>query len=120
MLYTVVIFGENVYCSVVFVIIVGVSVFWVMWSELLLTQPTSGGAVTAVTICCENGVEVSHPLNGSQFTVFGQADHADPLDGWRSQKRVMSRLIQVRQLQTNESGFAISAINKYILGIKYL
>ena len=31
---------------------------------------------------------------------FGHAGHADPLDGWRccSQKRVMSRPIQVRQL----------------------
>ena len=52
---------------------------------------------------------------------FGQAGHADPVDSWRcsSQKRVMSRLIQVRQLQTNKSGFAISAINKYMLGSRY-
>ena len=37
------------------------------------------------------------PAMGARFTVFG---HADPLDGWRccSQKRVMSRPIQVRQL----------------------
>ena len=35
---------------------------------------------------------------GSDF--FGHAGHADPLDGWRccSQKWVMSRPIQVRQL----------------------
>ena len=40
------------------------------------------------------------PAMGSRFTVFGHAGHADPLDGWRccSQKRVMSRPIQVRQL----------------------
>ena len=48
-LYTVVISGEHVYCSVVFVIIGGVSVFCVMWSEWLMTQPPSGEAVTAVT-----------------------------------------------------------------------
>ena len=37
---------------------------------------------------------------GARFTIFGHAGHADPLDGWRccSQKRVMSRPIQVRQL----------------------
>ena len=34
------------------------------------------------------------------YRFFGHAGHADPLDGWRScsQKRVMSRPIQVRQL----------------------
>ena len=39
------------------------------------------------------------PAMGARFTVFGQAGHADPLDGWRcsSHKRVMSRRIQVRQ-----------------------
>ena len=56
------------------------------------------------------------PAMGVRFTVFGQAGHADPLDGWRcsSQKWVISRLIQVRQHQTNESGFVISAIKKYM------
>ena len=40
------------------------------------------------------------PTMAARFTVFGHAGHADPLDGWRccSQKRVMSRPIQVRQL----------------------
>ena len=40
------------------------------------------------------------PAMGARFTVFWHAGHADPLDGWRccSQKRVMSRPIQVRQL----------------------
>ena len=49
---------------------------------------------------------------------FGQTGHVDPLDGWRcfSQKWVMSRLIKVRQHHINESGFVISAINKYMLG----
>ena len=37
---------------------------------------------------------------GARVTVFGHAGYADPQDGWRccSQKRVMSRPIQVRQL----------------------
>ena len=49
--------------------------------RLQTTQPTSGGAVTVDSSCCANCVE-------------------PPLDGWRccSQKRVMSRPIQVRQL----------------------
>ena len=41
------------------------------------------------------------PAMGARFTVvLGMPAHADPLDGWRccSQKRVMSRPIQVRQL----------------------
>ena len=39
-------------------------------------------------------------LGVARFTVFGQSGHANPLDGCRcsSQKRVMSKLIQVRQL----------------------
>ena len=57
------------------------------------------------------------PVMGSWFSILGDGGHADPLGGWRSysQKRVISRLIQVGQHQTNESGFAISAINKYML-----
>ena len=40
------------------------------------------------------------PAMRARFTVYGHAGYADPLDGWRccSQKRVMSRPIQVRQL----------------------
>ena len=40
------------------------------------------------------------PAMGTRFTVFGNAGHADPLDGWRccSQRRLMSRPIPVRQL----------------------
>ena len=62
-----------------------------------------------------------HPEMGARFTVYGQAGHADPLGGWRclSQKRVIWRLIQARQYQTNESGFVIFAINKYMLGRRY-
>ena len=41
------------------------------------------------------------------------------LAGAASQKRVMSKLIQVKQHPTNESGFMISAMNKYMLGSRY-
>ena len=67
---------------------------------LQTTQPTSGGAVTADKNCCANCVEPSRPQQwGPDLPFFGHAGHADPLDGWRccSQKRVMSRPIQVRQ-----------------------
>ena len=64
--------------------------------RLQTTQPTSGGAVTVVSSCCANCVEPPQQW-GPDLPFFG---HADPLDGWRccSQKRVMSRPIQVRQL----------------------
>ena len=65
------------------------------------TQPTSGGAVTADSSCCANCVEPPRPQEwGPDLPFFGHAGHADPLDGWRccSQKQVMSRPIQVRQL----------------------
>ena len=86
---------------------------------LQTTQPTSGGAVTADSSCCANCVEPPCPQQwGPDLPFFG---HADPLDGWRccSQKRVMSRPIQVRQLQTRKSGFVISAINKYMSESRY-
>ena len=70
-------------------------------SRLQTTQPTSGGAVTVVSSCCANCVEPPRPQQwGPDLPFFGNAGHADPLDGWRccSQKRVMSRPIQVRQL----------------------
>ena len=41
MLDTVVISGDDVFCSVVFGILVGVFVFSVMWSELLITSAIS-------------------------------------------------------------------------------
>ena len=65
------------------------------------TQPSSGGAVTANSSCCANCVEHPRPRQwGPDLPLFGHAGHADPLDGWSccSQKRVMSRPIQVRQL----------------------
>ena len=46
------------------------------------------------------------PEMGGRFTVFfWQAGHAAPLDGWRcsSQKRVISRLIQIRQAQYTDT-----------------
>ena len=69
--------------------------------RLQTTQPTSGGAVTVVSSCCANCVEPPRPQQwGPDLPFFGHAGHADPLDGWRccSQKWVMSRPIQVRQL----------------------
>ena len=66
---------------------------------LQTTQPISGGAVTADSNCCANCVEPPRPHQwGPDLPVFW-ACHADPLDGWRycSQKRAMSRPIQVRQ-----------------------
>ena len=69
--------------------------------RLQTTQPTSGGDVTVVSSCCANCVEPPRPQHwGPDLPFFGHAGHADPLDGWRccSQKRVMSRPIQVRQL----------------------
>ena len=58
---------------------------------LQTTQLTIGGAVTADSSCCANCVKPPRPQ--------GYAGHADPLDGGRccSQKRMMSRPIQVRQ-----------------------
>ena len=67
-------------------------------TRLQTTQPTSGGVVTADSSCCANCVEPPRPQQwGPDLPFFG---HADPLDGWCccSQKRVMSRPIQVRQL----------------------
>ena len=63
----------------------------------------------------------AHSNGGPDLLFLGYAGHADTLDGWRcfSQKRVMLILIQVRQHHRNESGFVISAINKYMLGSRY-
>ena len=76
---------------------------WMITNKLRLqtTQPTSGGAVTVVSSCCANCVEPPRLQQwGPDLPFFGHPGHADPLDGWRccSQKRVMSRPIQVRQL----------------------
>ena len=84
----------------------------------LLTVELSQRFQTAVHIVSKPPA----PRNGGSICrFFGQAGHADALHGRRysSYKRVMSRQIQVRQPHTNKSGFAISAINKYTLGIRY-
>ena len=61
------------------------------------------------------------PAMGARFTVLGKpAMRTRWMAGVAShKKRVMSRLIQVRQHHTNKSGLVISAINKYMLGIGY-
>ena len=52
--------------------------------RLQTTQHTSDEAVTAVTNCCANCVEHSRPqVWGPDLLFWGQAGHADPLDGWR-------------------------------------
>ena len=90
-------------------------------TELALSYSVAEYAVP-VWARSAHAYKLDSELNSAcRATLFGHAGHADPLDGWRcsSQKRVMSRPIQVRQLQTNESGFAISAINKYMLESRY-
>ena len=76
------------------------------FSRLQTTQPTSGGAVTAVTNCCANCVEHSRPQQwGPDIPFYG--------------KPVMRMVGAAPQTQTNKSVFAISAINKYMLGSRY-
>ena len=77
--------------------------YYLVYNHALLTttQPTSGGAVTADSSRCANCVEPPRPQQwGPDLLFFWHAGHADPMDGWRccSQKRVISRPIQVRQL----------------------
>ena len=51
MLDTVVISGEDVCCSVMFGTLVGVSLFCVMWSELLMTSAISCPMCSSVYEC---------------------------------------------------------------------
>ena len=70
-------------------------------TDLIMANNNSGGAVTADSSCCANCVVPPRPQQwGPDLPLFGNAGHTDTLDGWRccSQKRVMSRPIQVRQL----------------------
>ena len=66
--------------------------------RLQTTQPTSGGAVTAVTNYCANCVKHSRPQQWGpdlpDLPFLGQAVHADPLDGWRCSS-------QNRDVETN-------------------
>ena len=76
------------------------------FSRLQTTHPTSGGTSTAVTNCCANCVEPSRPQQwGPDIPFFG--------------KPAMRMLSAAPQTQTNESVFAISAINTYKLGSRY-
>ena len=56
MLDTVVMSGDDVCCSVVFGTLVGVFVFSVMWSELLMTSAISCPLWSSVYECAESGV----------------------------------------------------------------
>ena len=70
--------------------------------QLQTTQPTSGGAATAVTNCSANYVEPSRPQQWVPDLPFiGQAGHTDRRDGSRcsSQTRVMSRLTHYARKQ---------------------
>ena len=55
---------------------------------------------SGLKLLCKLGRTFPPPSMWARFTVFGHAGHADPLDGWRccSQKQVLLRPIQVRQL----------------------
>ena len=55
MLHAVVIYGEHICCSVVFGSVVGVFVFSIMWSELLMTSAISCPLWSSVYEC--QGVE---------------------------------------------------------------
>ena len=49
---------------------------------LQTAQPTPGGAVTAVIDGCTNCVETTGPQQWGTDFLFGQAGHADRIDGW--------------------------------------
>ena len=71
---------------------------------LQTTQPTSGGAVTAVTNCCANCVEPSRPHQlGPDIPLLWQAGHAD---GWHcssnSNKRVCICDIYYKQIHVKK------------------
>ena len=88
------------------------------FSRLKTTQPTNGGAVTAVTNCCEKCVKLSPPSNGGPIYWF----LARRPCGWLA--LLLTKVGDVETnpgpiTQTNESGFVISAINKYMLGSRY-
>ena len=62
MLDTVVIYGEDVCCSVVFSSLVGVSVFSVMWSELLMPSTISCPLLSSVYECQRVKCAFTSPL----------------------------------------------------------
>ena len=87
-----------------------------------MTQPTSGGAVTADTNCCANCLETSRPQQWTPDSLFFCGSRLCGLAGLLALLLIKAGDVetnQVRQHHTYESGFAISAINKYILGSRY-
>ena len=73
--------------------------------EVDLAEDLNGGgskrhSLQAVELSQWSQAAVQIVSNLPDLPFFGHAGNADPLDGWRccSQKRVMSRPIQVRQL----------------------
>ena len=84
------------------------SFFYMSWGEVVHSPREDPNDTAYKRWSCHSGLKLLYklcrtsppPAMGSRFTVFGHAGHADPLDGWPccSQKRVMSRPIQVRQL----------------------
>ena len=90
------------------------------FSRLQTTHPTSGEAVTAVINCCANCVEPhtpppSPPNGGPNFLAIRPC-------GWL--ELLLTKVGDVETnpgpiTQTNMSVFAISAINKYMLGSRY-
>ena len=69
MLNTVVIYGEDVCCSVVFGTLVGVFVFSVMWCELLITTAISCPLWSSVILLVVS-LHIVHPLEDTLLRSF--------------------------------------------------
>ena len=88
------------------------------FSRLQATHPISGGAVTAVTNCCEKCVKPSRPQKwGPDILVLARRP-------CRWLALLLTKVGDVENnpgpiTQTNESEFVIFAINKYMLGSRY-
>ena len=82
--------------------------------ETKTEPPTIGGAVTN---CCTNCVETM----GARFTFLGASRLCGP-PGWLALLLTKAGDVETnpRPRTTNKSGLAISAINKYMLGSRYL
>ena len=88
------------------------------FSRLQTTQPTNGGAVTAVINCCANCVELSRPQQWGLDIPFLVSRPC----GWLA--LLLTKVGDVEMnpgpiTQTNKSVFAISAINKCMLASRY-
>ena len=65
-------------------------------NRLQTAQPTSGGAVTALTNCCANCVETSRPQQwGPDLPCFGQA-------AMRTRWMAGTALIKANDVETNQ------------------